>query len=148
MTERHILTTLILPLAITLGLLLQAAYASPWGPYQATYVNNHDGDTVTLSIELYDDLFMVEPVRMQGIDAPELTASSPCEKELAKQSKQALQDLLNGQFIRATLTKRGIYARPGATLTVGDMDVGQAMVDAGYARPSGGRRSDEPWCED
>jgi len=47
-----------------------------FGPYPATVVNVHDGDTVTLAIDLGFDITATERCRLYGINAPELSTQA------------------------------------------------------------------------
>ena len=56
--------------------------------YQAEVVRNHDGDTITLRIDMGRRLYTEDSIRLHGINAPEL--SQPGGKE----SRDFLSDLL------------------------------------------------------
>lgn len=51
--------------------------------YQATIVSVHDGDTITVDVDLgFGIWFTKQPLRLYGLNAPEL--STPAGKEVAK----------------------------------------------------------------
>ena len=109
----------------------------------AAFVTVIDGDTLN---------FDGERVRLLDIDTPEI--SDPrCEKELllGLEAKQHLQELL--AYGEATIERHGQdrYGRTLAHVYVNGSDVGQQMLDQGYAirwrpgRQAWAQRA-EHWC--
>lgn len=43
-----------------------------FGPYKATVISIHDGDTATLAVQIGFDVAITRPCRFYGINAPEL----------------------------------------------------------------------------
>lgn len=103
-----------------------------FGPYPAVVADVHDGDTMTLTIDLGFDISLRTKCRCYGINAPELATA---------EGKTALAYAL-------TLIKPGdkcIVASHGwdkyggrvdGAITLADgRDFGVAMVTAGHAKP-------------
>ena len=92
-----------------------------------------DGDTIYINHQ---------PVRLAGIDAPELTEPHGVA------SKYVLKNIIGNAEVTCTLSGK-TYARSVGVCTIGSVELNKAMVTAGYAldcgRYSGGRyRADEP----
>ena len=86
-----------------------------------------DGDSLTLG-----DV----PIRLFGIDAPELDQSCsrngqrwPCGAE----ARAKLAALVDGQQVRCTAVDKDQYGRLVARCITRNVDLNQAMVEAGYA---------------
>lgn len=87
----------------------------------------NDGDTLTLNDER---------IRLRGIDAPELTqrcrldgANYACGRE----AQRALSTLVAGRTVACSGWERDRYGRLLARCSTGEQDLGQALVDAGWA---------------
>ena len=63
--------------------------------YEANYVKNYDGDTITFSIDLGFDTFRQINVRLLGINTPEIRGGTTDTKILAKAAKQYVFDVLS-----------------------------------------------------
>jgi endonuclease YncB( thermonuclease family) len=86
-----------------------------------------DGDTIDLA---------GERIRLWGIDAPE--GSQVCQRDghpwqCGDDAAAALEALLDGEQVTCTEVDRDRYERTVATCTVGDQDIGAAMVRQGWA---------------
>lgn len=97
--------------------LLLCAIASADGLYQVSRVI--DGDTV----ELLDG----RRVRLQGVDAPEL------RQEYGSQAKRTLEILILDRTVSLVDEKPSAFGRVQGRLQWRDIDVGEAMLDRGYA---------------
>ncbi len=62
--------------------------------YDATIIRIIDGDTFVARINIFPRLEAIYSVRILSIQAPELSAKCPQEKQLAIQAKARLQELL------------------------------------------------------
>lgn len=117
-----------LALALLLGL------AAPAGAQSLRAI---DGDTVAVR---------GQPVRIIGMDAPELHGRCPAEIRLARQAQARLAELLAGG---ATVRRRGRDRYGRALAVVEDAegrDVAQVMIAEGLARPYDGRGRRGGWC--
>ncbi len=96
-----------------------------------------DGDTLRDGSERY---------RIANLDAPELSPRARCgaEAELALRARAAAERML-AQARRVTaepVGRRDVYGRVVAYVQVDGADLGEALIEAGLARPWRGRASD------
>ncbi|MBY0475389.1 MAG: thermonuclease family protein [Nitrosomonas sp.] len=109
----------------------------------------YDGDTFTINIDGDCPTILCSkiPVRINGIDAPELRGKCDQEKSGAIDSRAYLaQLLLNSQEIELRNVARDKYFRINAEVFADGINVGADMISKGLARPySGGKRSG--WCD-
>ncbi len=108
------------------------AEVTVFGPYPATVLSIHDGDTMTLSIDLGFDVSFRTVARLYGINSPEL--ATPEGK-----AARAFAETLVKPGDAVTVRSHGYDKFGGRTdCTVGladGRDFGSAMVAAGFARP-------------
>ena len=136
---------------IFIGLGFYTQLARAFGPYETEYVSNHDGDTITLKMEIWPDLYQIRQSRLYGVDTPELGGRAKCDTErvLAMEAKMYVQDVLrSAEYIDTVVIKRGNFGRPVVTLRVDGEDLASGLVNTGYGRiytVSEGRLS---WCPD
>ncbi|MBF0135992.1 MAG: thermonuclease family protein [Magnetococcales bacterium] len=113
------------------------------------YLRNYDGDTIRFDIPgVHPLLGQNIPVRMRGIDAPEIRAKCPMEKMVAIKTKERIQQLL-GKAERITLkeTGRDKYFRIVARVVADGIDLGDSLIKDGLAVPYDGKRKIKTWCE-
>ncbi len=107
-----------------------------------------DGDTFEARVHVWPGIDITTKVRLRGIDAPELKARCPQERDKAEAAREALRAMLaEGEVavLRVSLDKYGGRVVADAA-TRGTPDVSAAMLATGHARAySGGRR--ESWCD-
>lgn len=108
-----------------------------------------DGDTIRSYISLPCPLCAVS-VRIRGIDTPESNYLAKCPAEKAKglEAKEYLKSLLVGH---KTMMTRNIKwdkygGRINAHVFVDGIDIGQRMIEKGYARPYTGQGPKSNWC--
>jgi micrococcal nuclease len=103
--------------------------------YAATVVDVHDGDTITVNVDLgFDQSFNKMHLRLLGLNAPEL--STPAGKLSQTYLAALLSTAGNVLTIRTVKDKQEKYGRYLATLILPDgTDVNQRLIDAGYAKP-------------
>jgi endonuclease YncB( thermonuclease family) len=106
-----------------------------------------DGDTFEARVHIWPGLDVTTRVRLRGIDAPELKARCPEERDRAEAARDALRAVLDQGEVaiaRVTLDKYGGRVVADAS-THATPDVASALLDAGVARRyAGGRR--QGWC--
>lgn len=112
--------------------------------YQGVVTQVHDGDTITVRIDLGFDIWHVIKVRLAGIDAPELTTAEG--QVAADHLKQVLgyTDNAVGPVVRIVTQKDKTekYGRYLATIYVNGANANQKMVEDGFAKVySGGKRT-------
>jgi len=108
----------------------------------------YDGDTFRANIKDYPKIVGYRmPIRINGIDAPELKAKCIKEKKLARKAKQLTVSLLRGaKHIELKNIKRGKYFRLIADVYVDGKSLANELLKAGYAvRYNGGKKKE--WCK-
>lgn len=107
----------------------------------------YDGDTFRVNINDWPTIVGQRvPIRIKGIDTPELRGKCPREKKLATKAKQHTVELLRGaKRIELQNIDRGKYFRILADVSVDGRDLGESLVKNGLAvKYDGGTKSD--WC--
>lgn len=110
-------------------------------------VRIHDGDTFTINIAGCPDVLCRHiPVRINGIDAPEIRGKCVQEKVDAKTVRQYLSDrLLKAKTIELYNVSRDKYFRINADVFLDGDNIGSDMIRKGLVRPyAGGKRGG--WC--
>ncbi len=108
-----------------------------------------DGDTVVSALDLPCPLCKVS-VRIRGIDTPESNHLAKCRAEQLKgiEAKTFLKTYLHGKTV---MTARDIKwdkygGRIDATVEVDGVDIGNLMIEKGYAKPYPGVGPKPDWC--
>ena len=107
-----------------------------------------DGDTFRVDIRGWPAVAGENiPVRVYGVDTPEIRGQCDEEKERAVQAREYVEDLLfQAQRIELYNLKRDKYFRLAAYVDIDGLDLTSALIEAGHGRPySGGTRLG--WCE-
>ena len=107
----------------------------------------HDGDTFIVNIAGCPDVLCKSmPVRISGIDAPEMRGKCPQEIAGALAAKNYLAgQVMNAKDIALHDPTRDKYFRISAYVFVDGVNVGDEMVKQGLARTyTGGKRAG--WC--
>ena len=110
--------------------------------YKAIVLSVHDGDTMTLSLNLGFEVQFKLVVRLAGIDTPELKGKT---KPAAVRSRDRLKELVAGGAVTVRTFKdsQEKYGRYLAEVYVPGVErsVNQILVDEGLAVPySGGKK--------
>ncbi|HAT50611.1 MAG: thermonuclease family protein [Nitrospirae bacterium] len=114
----------------------------------AIYLGNYDGDTLRFDIPGVHLLFGGNiPVRVRGVDTPEIRAKCPVEKRMALEARERVRQLLaNAKRITLRETGRDKYFRIVARVEADGVDVGEMLIGAGLAVPYDGDRKTGGWC--
>jgi micrococcal nuclease len=135
-------------LIFLLSLLPALAAAKSYGSAVVDEVTSiYDGDTFRVTIRNWPAVVGERvPVRVLGIDAPELRGKCQQEKERARAAKQFTVAALRGaKRIELQQIERGKYFRLLARVSVDGRDLGEQLIERGLARPyDGGTR--RGWC--
>ncbi len=110
---------------------------------------NYDGDTVTVSIPSLPPLFGEKiPVRLFGIDSPEIKGHGPCEKEKAIEARNLVTQILaSANRIDLLNPLRDKYFRVLADVMADGISISQTLIDRGLAVPyDGGTKQKIDWC--
>jgi endonuclease YncB( thermonuclease family) len=106
----------------------------------------YDGDTITVASKLpmlKSPLYRF-PVRLTGIDSPEIKGKSEAEITLAKQSRDALSELILGKNVQLANVSTEKYGRLLADVYIDGIHVNQWMLDNKYAIPYDGGTKSRP----
>ncbi len=136
--------------AILIGFVLSTSAWAGWvyGNMKVSrFKRIYDGDTFYVDIDEWPRIIGKNmPVRVKGIDAPEIDGK--CDKEifLARKATARLEKiLLNAKTIELRRIERGKYFRILAEVYVDGQNVADLMLKSGFVRPyRGGKR--KPWC--
>lgn len=108
----------------------------------------YDADTFRVNISSWPEIIGKRvPVRVLGIDAPEIRGKCESEKKMARQAKQfTVAKLREGKQIILRNIQRGKYFRILANVSIDGEDLSKQLIQAGLARPyDGGKR--QGWCQ-
>jgi len=134
-------------LLLTLFLLTPVA-AKEYGSVTVKRVTSvYDADTFRVDIEGYPAIAGEHiPIRVLGVDAPEIRGKCETEKINARLAKQFTVDmLLSAQTIELHNMRRGKYFRILADVYIDGSSLADLLISMGYARPyDGGKRMG--WC--
>ena len=115
------------------------------GPIPARILRVIDGDSLLVEIKLWFGQTVVEHVRIVGIDAPEMKGQCPSEIDAARGARGYLAGLVGGGTVELRDVRRDKYGRALASVTAGGVDVGEALLSEGLARPYDCRKRGG-WC--
>lgn len=107
----------------------------------------YDGDTFRVDIAgLHPLMGQNIPVRLRGVDAPEIRGKCEAEKSLAIKARDYVRALLGGaKEIILQNIDRGKYFRIVADVSVDGLDLGETLIEVKLGRPyDGGKKGS--WC--
>ena len=112
-------------------------------------ISVYDGDTFKVDIEGYPDIIGKKiSVRVNGIDTPEIKGKCDAEKMLAIKAKQLTERLLlNAKRVVLMEIKRGKYFRIVANVDIDVQDLGEALIQEGFAVTYWGGTKSHTWCD-
>ena len=115
--------------------------------YRVTVVRVIDGDSVEVDVHIWPGLSQRISIRLDGVDTPEDRTRLACEKAMGLKAKAFTQQFLAGGTAVLTDVHLGKFAgRALGRLSVGGFDLGEALLNAGLARPYFGGKRSKPWC--
>lgn len=134
---------------LLLCLLAPAMASAKFGAATISEVTSiYDADTFRANIQGWPAIIGNRvPIRVNGVDAPELRGKCEAEKRMAREAKQfTVAKLRAAREIRLESMDRGKYFRILADVYVDGQNLGEALILAGHARPYvGGKR--RGWCQ-
>jgi micrococcal nuclease len=137
---------MLLIVVLVFTLYIQSAYGRD--QYDSIYMDNYDGDTMTMMVELFPHppILVELKVRLWGVDTPEMLGRCLEEKELARKAKQYVHDVLGtAEVILIEIKGKDKYGRVAAMVEYDGKDLASDLLQEGLARPyHGGKR--EAWC--
>lgn len=107
-----------------------------------------DGDTLRAEMVGAPSPLNRVSIRISGIDTPEIRGQCDSEKEKARAAKSFLSRKLSSAraVTFGTLDWDKYGGRILADVYFDGQDVGQMMIDAGYAFPYHGEKKSDHWC--
>jgi len=111
-------------------------------------VSIYDADTFRVDISGWPPIIGSNmPIRVLGVDAPEIRGKCADEKIKARIAKEVTVNALhNAQIIELRNIKRGKYFRLLADIYLDGKSLASLLISTGHARPyDGGKRAG--WCE-
>ncbi len=114
----------------------------------ASVTSIYDGDTFRVNIQGYPAVIGQNiPIRVNGIDTPEIRGKCPSEKRLAREAKQlTVKSLREAKQVELRNIKRGKYFRLVADVYVDGKSLGDILLAANLAyRYDAGKK--QSWCD-
>jgi endonuclease YncB( thermonuclease family) len=128
---------------------IQAQAAPQYGTVTVSKVINvYDGDTFRVNIDSLPPIVGKNiPIRVNGIDTPEIRGKCQYEKNLALEARDFVRvKLANAKEIKLTNLQRGKYFRVVANVLVDGVSLEQELLDNKLAYEySGGKKLS--WCK-
>ena len=121
-----------------------------WDVGPVTYHTCYDGDTCMISIPGVPPLFGDHiPVRLLGIDTPEIKGQCEEEKARAREARDFARTLLSeAKEVRLVQASRGDkYFRVLGRLVADGKDLSQSLLDAHLAVAYNGGTKIAQWCQ-
>jgi endonuclease YncB( thermonuclease family) len=111
-------------------------------------INVYDGDTFRVNIDSLPPIVGKNiPIRVNGVDTPEIRGKCQYEKDLALEARDFVRNkLANAKEIKLTNLQRGKYFRVVANVVVDGVSLEQELLDNKLAyRYDGGKKL--TWCK-
>ena len=136
-------------LLLTLCLSIFSAQAAPeYGTVIVSKVISvYDGDTFRVDIDSLPPIVGKNiPIRLNGVDTPEIQGKCQYEKDLALKARDFVRNkLANAKEIKLTKLQRGKYFRVVADVMVDGVSLEQELLENKLAyKYTGGKKSS--WC--
>ncbi|MDI3462121.1 MAG: hypothetical protein OJF50_000942 [Nitrospira sp.] len=115
---------------------------------QVIFHGCHDGDTCTFTLPAVPPPFGNQiPIRLAGVDTPEIHGKCDREKLLARKAQAFTQGLLNeAKQVELVDMRRDKYFRVLAGIRADGRDVARQLIEAGLAVPYNGGTKTANWC--
>ena len=138
----------LLLLTLFLGV-LSAQAASEYGTVTVSKVISvYDGDTFRVDIDSLPPIVGKNiPIRLNGVDTPEIRGKCEYEKDLALKARDFVRNkLTNAKEIKLTKLQRGKYFRVVADVIVDGVSLEMELLENKLAyKYTGGKKSS--WCK-
>lgn len=115
---------------------------------QAVYHTCYDGDTCMMSLPGIHPLFGDHiPVRLAGIDTPEMKGRCERETQLARQARDLVRSALSrADTIHLRRASRDKYFRIDARVIANGQDLSAVLIERCLAVPYDGGTKSMDWC--
>ena len=138
---------LLLYLTLFLGVLSVEAAPEYGTAIVSKVISVYDGDTFRVDIDSLPPIVGRNiPIRLNGVDTPEIRGKCQYEKDLALKARDFVRNkLANAKEIKLTKLQRGKYFRVVANVYVDGFSLEQELLENKLAyKYSGGKKSS--WC--
>ena len=111
-------------------------------------ISVYDGDTFRVNIDSLPPIVGKNiPIRLNGVDTPEIQGKCKYEKDLAIEARDFVRNkLADAKEIRLTKLQRGKYFRVVADVMIDGVSLEQELLDNELAyKYTGGKKSS--WCD-
>jgi micrococcal nuclease len=111
-------------------------------------ISVYDGDTFRADIDSLPPIVGKNiPIRLNGVDTPEIQGKCEYEKDLAIKARDFVRNkLANAKEIKLNNLQRGKYFRVVANVMVDGVSLEQELLDKEFAyKYTGGKKSS--WCD-
>ena len=126
-----------------------AQAASEYGAVTVSRVISvYDGDTFRVDIDSLPPIVGKNiPIRLNGVDTPEIQGKCQYEKDLALKARDFVRNkLVNAKEIKLAKLQRGKYFRVVADVMIDGVSLEQELLDNELAyKYTGGKKSS--WCD-
>ena len=118
------------------------------GPYKAAYVENYDGDTITMQVATWHNQITVAKLRLYGVDTPEIKGGCAESQLLAKSAKKFTSKALSeAKTIRILVLAVDSFGRYVSRIVIDDeKELSVMLLDAGLAKPYTDLKKKPKWC--
>ena len=111
-------------------------------------ISVYDGDTFRVDLDSLPPIVGKNiPIRLNGVDTPEIRGKCEYEKDLAIKARDFVRNkLANAKEIKLNNLQRGKYFRVVANVMVDGVSLEQELLDKEFAyKYTGGKKSS--WCD-
>jgi len=139
---------LLLLLALCLGVFTAQAAPEYGTVIVSKVISVYDGDTFRVDIDSLPPIVGKNiPIRLNGVDTPEIRGKCKYEKDLAIKARDFVRNkLANAKEIKLNNLQRGKYFRVVANVIVDGVSLEQELLDNELAyNYTGGKKSS--WCD-
>ena len=121
---------------------------SCWGLEFENINRVYDGDTFYVDLKCTEEILCKNvPIRVKGIDCPEIKGKSPKEKELALRAKSYTTNFLKIPNIRLENCTRDKYFRLDCEVKAGEYDLSQLLLQNNLAVEYDGGTKIKDWSK-
>ena len=132
---------------LLLFLFVSSIHAADYGSVNATVLSVYDGDTFRVDIANWPPIVGKKiPVRVRGLDTPEIRGKCQAEKDLAIQARGYVQQLLESGIVVLHHLDRGKYFRLVATVLLDGVDLTELVNQKELGRRYDGGKK-QGWCD-
>jgi endonuclease YncB( thermonuclease family) len=138
---------LLLLLILSLGVFSSQAAPQYGTAIVSKVISVYDGDTFRVDIDSLPPIVGKNiPIRLNGVDTPEIRGKCQYEKDLALKARDFVRNkLANAKEIKLTKLQRGKYFRVVADVMIDGVSLEQELLENKLAyKYTGGKKSS--WC--